>query len=417
MKKSGYIRLGILIVISVTILIWGLSYLQGVDILKKNNVYHVVYDRVDGLQVSNDVEISGYKVGQVKDIRFLSDNSGKLLVSLNTSSEIKIPVNSVAQIVSSDLMGTRSVKLVLGESEDYYEYGDTIPGAVERDLKEQVSMQVLPIKTRAEELLGTLDSALTVLTVIFNEDARKNLAESFENINQTIYNLEKTTSDLQEIVSEEKENVQNIVSNLNLITSSFNNSTSDLENIITNLSEFTDTLSRISISPLLDNIIRSSYKVSAILEKLESTDNTAGLLFNDDELYESLKTLSGSINLLTEDIRANPERYVHFSAIDLGKNVYINTTGQLAKDNIFFRIHLVSSKRRISPGSELFEGLEDVEEYEASGAYTYLAGQTNSYPEILEMYEKVKKRFPEATIIAFRNGKLIKLERAVKYLK
>ena len=65
----------------------------------------------------------------------------------------------------------------------------------------------------------------------------------------------------------------------------------------------------------------------------------------------------------------------------------------------------------------MFEGLEDVEEYEASGAYTYLAGQSNSYPEILELYEKVKKRFPEATIIAFRNGKLIKLERAIKYLK
>jgi phospholipid/cholesterol/gamma-HCH transport system substrate-binding protein len=417
MKISGYTKLGILIVISITILIWGLSYLQGVDILKRNNVYHVIYERIDGLQESNDIVLSGYKIGHVKGIRFLSDNSGRLIVSLTTDASIKIPVNSVAQIVSSDLMGTRSIKIILSDNTEFYQYGDTIPGAIESDLREQVSMQVLPIKNKAEELLGTLDSALTVLTVIFNEDARKNLAESFENINQTIYNLEKTTSDLQDIVSLEKDNIQNIISNVNSIASSIYNSTSDLENIITNLSGLSDTLARLSVSPLVDNILQSTYQVSAILEKLERTDNTAGLLLNDDELYESLKNLAGSINLLTDDIRTNPERYVHFSAIDLGKKVYINTSGQLAKENIFFRIHLVSSKTRIPPDSEHFRGLEEIEEYEVSGAYTYLAGQTNSYPEILELYEKVKKRFPEATIIAFRNGKLIKLERALKHLK
>lgn len=417
MKISGYTRLGILIVISITILIWGLSYLQGVDILKRNNVYYVVYDRVDGLQESNDIVLSGYKIGQVKAIRFLPDHSGRLVVALTTDADIKLPVNSVAQIVSSDLMGTRSVKIVLGESKEYYQYGDTIPGAVERDLREQVSMQVLPIKTKAEELLGTLDSALTVLTVIFNEDARKNLAESFENINQTIYNLEKTTSDLQEIVSGEKENVHGIIANINSITSFFHNSITDLENIITNLSGLSDSLAQISVSPLLDNIVRSSYHVNTILEKLERTDNTAGLLLNDNNLHESLLNLTNSINLLTDDIRTHPERYIHFSAIDLGKNVYINTSGELTKKNIFFKIHLFSSKNRIPLDSEIFESIEGVEEYEASGAYTYLAGSTNSYREILELYEKVKKKFPDSAILAFKNGKLIKLERAIKYLK
>ncbi len=417
MQISRYTKLGILIFLSIAILIWGLSYLQGVDIFKQTNVYHVVYERVDGLQESNDVILSGYKIGQVKEIQFAPDNSGKLVVSFVTEANIKIPEKSIAQIVSSDLMGTRSVKIILNQSDIFYHSGDTIPGAVERDLREQVSMEVLPIKTKAEELLGTLDSALTVLTVIFNEDARKNLSESFQNINQTIYNLEMTTSDLRQIVSVEKDNVQNIISNLNSITSSFNSSTSNLENIMTNLSELSDTLAQISISPLMSNIISASEQVKSLLEKLDGTDNTAGLLLNDDELYESIKILAGNLSLLADDIRTNPERYVSFSAIDLGKNVYINTSGQLAKDDIFFRVHLISSKSRIPLDSDHFKGIEDVEEFEVSGAYTYLAGQSNSYPEILLLFEKVKNRFPDATIIAFRNGKLIKLERAIKYLK
>jgi hypothetical protein len=97
----------------------------------------------------------------------------------------KIPVNSVAQIISSDIMGNRSIKMILSKETELYQTNDTIPGAIESDLKEQVSLQVLPIKNKAEQLLSTIDSAITVLTVIFNEDARKNLSESFENINQT----------------------------------------------------------------------------------------------------------------------------------------------------------------------------------------------------------------------------------------
>ena len=207
MKVSKITKLGILIVASVAILIWGLSYLKVNDIFKRSNSYHVVYDRIEGLTPSGDVELSGFKIGQVQKIRFMPDNSGRLVVTFMIDSSVRLPENTVAQIISSDLMGTRSIKLNLGKSDRFYNSYDTIPGAVERDLKEEVSMQVLPIKNRAEDLLGTLDSALTVLTVIFNEDARKNLSESFENINQTIFNIEKTTSDLQEIVSSKRGNI------------------------------------------------------------------------------------------------------------------------------------------------------------------------------------------------------------------
>ena len=90
MKISKYARLGILIVISLTILIWGLSYLKGNDIFKKNEYYHVIYDRVDGLVESNKVTLNGYQIGQVKSIEFTSDNSGKLLVTLLIDANFQI---------------------------------------------------------------------------------------------------------------------------------------------------------------------------------------------------------------------------------------------------------------------------------------------------------------------------------------
>ncbi len=127
---SKYARLGVLIVASVAILIWGLSYLKGNDVFKQHKYYHVIYDRVDGLEVSNQVTLSGYQVGNVKSIAFTPDNSGNLLVTLMVDASINIPVNSVAQIVSSDIMGTRSVKLNFSNETEYYVSNDTLPGDV-----------------------------------------------------------------------------------------------------------------------------------------------------------------------------------------------------------------------------------------------------------------------------------------------
>jgi phospholipid/cholesterol/gamma-HCH transport system substrate-binding protein len=416
MKVSKYTKLGVLIVISLTILIWGLSYLKGNDIFKLDNTYHATYERVDGLVEANKVTINGYQIGQVKNISFHPDNSNKLVVTFSVDASVRIPVNSVAQIFSSDIMGTRSIKLTFSNENELYQPYDTIPGSIESDLKEQVSLQVLPIKNKAEQLLGTIDSAITILTVIFNDDARKNLSESFENINQTIENIERTTADLQEVVSSEKGNIKLIVSNIEEITSTFNRNAKELETTIHNLSSFSDTLANISISPILTNISDASKQILAILKKLNSDESTAGLLLNDDKLYQSINTLSGNLSYLLTDIQANPKRYLNFSAMNFGKDYYINANTDGNSKNIVFKVHLISSENQIPANSSYFEGLDDVEEFAANSAFSYLIGSSGSYSEIVKIHDNLKQRFPESTIVAFKNGRLIKLEKALKSL-
>jgi phospholipid/cholesterol/gamma-HCH transport system substrate-binding protein len=416
MKVSKYTKLGALIVVSTAILIWGLSYLKGHDIFKQRNSYIVVYDHIDGLIQSSKVTVNGYQIGLVKNIHFTPDNSGKLIVTFTVDGDFKIPVNSVAQIISSDIMGTRSIKLNISKNTEVYQSFDTIPGAVEDDLKEQVSMQVLPLKNKAEQLLGTIDSAITVLTVIFNEDARQNLSESFFNINQTIENIEKTTADLQHIVASEKEGIKHIITNIDEITTTFNNNTKELETTIHNLSSFSDTLANLSISPILKNISVVSEQIITVLEKLNSNESSAGLLLNDDKLYRSITDLSDNLGFLVKDIQTNPKRYLHFSAMDFGKEYYINANTQGNYKNIIFKVHLVSTENKIPENSKYFEGIDGVEEFSASGAYSYLLGASSSYSEIIKIHKSMKSRFPNSTVVAFKNGRLIKLEKALKSL-
>ena len=417
MKYSKYVKLGFLIVISLAILFWGLNYLKGNDIFKQNKNYFVVYERIDGLLEANKVTMNGYQIGQVKNISFAPNKSGNLIVTLMIDASFEIPVNSLAQIVSSDIMGTRSIRMILSDENAVYQSNDTIPGAIESDLKEQVSLQVLPIKNKAEQLLSTIDSAITVLTVIFNEDARENLSESFENINKTIENAQSITSDLQQIVSAEKGNIQQILINIEDITSFLSSNTAELEKTIKNLSSFSDTLSQISVTPIITNIADASNQILSLLEKINSDENTAGLLLNDDELYLTITALSQNLSFLINDIQSNPKRYLQFSAIDFGKEYYINSEGDVSSKNVIFKVHLISSETKIPSNSKLFEEIEEVEEYYANGAYSYLIGATSSYNEIIEVHNLVKKKFPESALVAFKNGRLIKLEKALKSLR
>lgn len=418
MKISKYARLGILMVFSLTSLVWGLSYLKGHDFFKPVEYYYTRYERIDGLLESSPVTFNGYRVGNVKKIKFAEDHSGDLVVTFMLDKDFKIPLNSVARIVSSDIMGTRSVKLNFSNETAFYATGDTIPGEIESDLKEQVSLQVLPLKNKAEELLSTLDSAITVLTVIFNEDARENLSESFANINRTIYNLEKTSADLQELMSAEKGNVSGLIRNMEGFSGALNNNSERFTNIVSKLSQFSDTLAAQPLGPVLADVSAAVNSLEGILEKANSDQSSAGLLLNDDQLYNNLTGLTSNLEQLLSDIRTNPKRYLHFSAINLGKEVYVTPgAAQQEGSNIMFKVHLLTTGEPLSAESPLFTEFDDVQVGEENGTYTYLAGNYTNYAEAEKTMVRAQRNFPDATIVAFREGKSIRLDKALRLLK
>jgi len=413
-KISKYTKLGFLVISCLAILIWGINYLKGIDLLKKSNNYFVIYEKIDGLLESSSVTINGYQVGQVTDIGFLNDNSGRLLVTMSLSGNFKIAKGSTAKIISSDIMGTKSIRLEIEKSMEYYSPDDTIPGATEGDLKELVSMQVLPLKVKAEELISSLDSALTIVKAVFNQRTQKNLTESFENINQTIANLESISGELNKIMSSGK--VNSIVTNLDNISGTISKNSAQISSIIKNLASLSDSLAKLNVSPVFDHISSSVAGLDTIIQKLNSNESSAGLLMNDPVLYQNLSSLTSSLDLLLKDVRNNPKRYVHFNAFKMGKDVYITAKPeeQVAPNEIIYKIHLISSPAKLTVGSLLFAGLGPIEEIKDGDTYKYMAGSSPDFYAASELLDKARINFPDANLLAFKNGKNIKLEKAIK---
>ncbi len=90
MKKiSNEVKVGVTAIITIVAFIWLYNFLKGKDLFSSTAHYYAVYDKVGGLAESSPVEVNGYKVGVVQSIRFLSPESGKLLVIMSDRKELQ----------------------------------------------------------------------------------------------------------------------------------------------------------------------------------------------------------------------------------------------------------------------------------------------------------------------------------------
>ncbi len=313
MKYKKEIITGLVFIVALALLIWGFNFLKGFNLLKEQRIVYAVYEEVSGLNRANPVSINGLKVGQVSDIYFEPGYSGNIIVKIMIETEIPIPRNSVALIYSSDLMGSKAINLILGNDSLHIANGDTLATKVEASLKEAVNQQIQPLKLKAEELILSIDSVVTVIKAIFNESARQNLSNSLASIQETFANLESASHNLDELVASEKTRLAEIMINLESITGTISNNEENIDNILKNFSTISDSLASADIPGTFQNLNRVADDLAVIIEKINKGEGSIGMLVNDEDLYKDLQRSAEQLNLLLEDVRVNPKRYVRFS--------------------------------------------------------------------------------------------------------
>jgi phospholipid/cholesterol/gamma-HCH transport system substrate-binding protein len=313
-KLTKEFKVGMIFVIATAILIWGLMYLKGMELFKHRMIIYSVYDRVNGLVPNNNVAISGMKVGQVKDLFFSTKHRGKIVAALYISEEYPIPVNSVARINNSDnLIGGKYVEIVLGDSREILKNGDTLKSFIQTSLGEELNQQLVPLKEKTERLLGSIDTVATLIQQVLNKETRDNLAASIAHIKDVLNNLSHTTYYLDTLVGSQRNHLANIIGNIESISMNLKNNNQKINNILTNFSELSDSLAKARIPATIAQVNKAITDIDLAVNKINNGKGTMGLLMNDDKLYLEVEKAARDLNLLLEDIRANPKKYVKVS--------------------------------------------------------------------------------------------------------
>ncbi|GAB1415608.1 MlaD family protein [Paludibacter sp.] len=292
-KLSREIRVGIMTIVAIFVLYFGLNFLKGIDIFSPINYYYAEYEDVGGLVPSSPVFIKGYKVGQVEEVIYDFTKKSSFVVRISVSKDIKLPKQTIVELFDDGLMGGKAIQLVNVQQSTYndiYQSGDTIQSQIGSGLMQQLAGDLMP---KLNLIFDQTDSLVRSVRLLVDGGS----------IQKSLVAIEKTTSDLSEssaaIKKMMKSDMPKLINNVNDITSDFKIVSGNIKNI-----DFANTFQNLDIT------IKDLKQVSG---KLNSNDGTIGLLLNDKTLYFNLSDMSKSADNLLVDIKKSPKRYVNFS--------------------------------------------------------------------------------------------------------
>lgn len=312
LKLSNETKVGILTVLGITLLVLGFNLLKGKSLFSHNKTIYAVYKQVNGLQPANAVQVNGLVVGSVSNLEVMGKDASRILVTITITKKIDLPRNSVARI-SSDLLGTKTVQLDLGNASEYLKSGDTLYAAVDGSITDAVKEQLSPLVKKLEGTLSNIDSVLISVNGILDTTAKGNLQEAIRGLNTTMRNFSHTSASLNNMLDPDKGSVSKTFNNLASISGNLKDNNAKITGILDNAQKATDALAKGNIDKTLQQLQQTVNNLNQTIGKLNTTDGTAGLLLNDKKVYNNLQYSLGNLNKLLEDLRVNPKRYVHFS--------------------------------------------------------------------------------------------------------
>ena len=283
-------KIGLVSIVCLALLYIGINYLKGVNLFKPVNHYYVAFSNVKGVTVSSPVFVEGFKVGLVREITYDYDTTGKISVLVRLADKMRINKGSYITVVNSFLGGAELHIHLNTFVDDYFHSGDTIEGRMEADMMTSVQENLLP---GIEQMMPKLDSILGGLQTLVNHPA---LTQSLTHIEQTTASLEHSSRRLDQMLAKD---VPVIMENIKGITANFELVSGQLKDL-----DLVETMQTV-------NATLANLKLTT--DKLNSADNSLGLLLNDRQLYDNLNGTMENASLLLLDLREHPKRYVHFS--------------------------------------------------------------------------------------------------------
>lgn len=296
---SREIKIGLAVLVALVALVFGINYLKGVNIFKAANYYYASYTNVSGLAQSAPVTLNGFKVGLVRDIAYEYDNPGHVKVELSLDRKLAIPEGTEAVIVS-DMLGTATVELRMGESATMLPVGSLIKGVEGSGLMDMVGSELMPtIMTIAPHI----DSLVVALTAVAGDPA---LISAIHRLDAVMANLETATTQLNRAMQP----LPAITANANTTLDNVSEITADLSQVSKALAAVSDDLKNMPLDSTMRNINQITANLDRASAQLNSANSSLGLLLNDPGLYNNVNNAAAHIDSILIDLKKQPKRYI-----------------------------------------------------------------------------------------------------------
>ena len=299
LQLSKEFKVGFTVILIAVAMYWLVFFLKGRDIFSRFNTYYAVYENVEGL--TGPVYIQGLKIGTINQIVY-NQKQHRLELSLSLESKYKIPANSVAQIYSADLLGTKAIRIVMGDSPQFLADKDTLATDISLDIINYLSRELPALREQIGALLTGFETAMEQVNTVLGSDNRALLQNSLTGLSATLDHFKSFSAYL----NTETPQIRDILNNIKQLTDELGGSSSDIGASLANLRAFTDTLRQADVAGLVQNLDR-------LIVGLQNPEGSIGQLMDNDELYKKITRLLENVDSLVCQISQNPKKYLKFS--------------------------------------------------------------------------------------------------------
>ena len=307
MKITKETKVGALTIAALALLIIGFNFLKGKDLFNNTTKIYAVFSKLGSLAKSNEVKINGLTIGTVYDMEETDKNVSGIKVTISLTRSVNIPANSVAYITAPlGGLGSASIIIEKGDATTYLKNGDVLQTRIDEGLFGGLSAEVSPTLSKVRNSLDSLNRVFGNINTLFDPGTKQNMR-------QTIANLDMATNSLNKMLDPQNSALASTLNNVNAITGNLKNNNDSITAIVANTKQFTDKLSRLDLQQTMDTLQAAMTQLKSTITKISSKDGTLGALINDRQLYNKLNDAILSAEILIDDLRAHPKRYVNLS--------------------------------------------------------------------------------------------------------
>ena len=308
MKLTKEIKTAILVIVSIFLFIWGYNFLKGKNLFDNSNKLYVVFDSVEGLAPSSIVTIKGVPVGRVNSYSFLENK--KVVVELSITSDYPISKTSVAELRGSSPLGGKEIIIIPNDSDGNLAIsGDYLKASSKLGLTDALAQQLEPLQYKVQKLLDNADVLFTNVNEILDEKTKQNLKNSISELNKTLSEFSVASKNINEMIADNKSKINSTMTNFDKTAANF--------------SKMSDSLAKANLGQTVKNLEKTLANVDKIMTDIEQGKGTMGKLMKDDAMYNNFTNTSKELELLLQDVRLNPTRYVNVSVFGKKNKPYV----------------------------------------------------------------------------------------------
>lgn len=308
MKISKEIKTAILVISSILLFIWGYSFLKGRDLFISDKNVFVVYDNILGLAPSAPITLNGFKIGKVNNIKINPD--GKLLVELQIQNKFPISKSSIAEIYDSGLVGGKEIAIIPNlDDKTEIENGDYLKPSKKLGLTENIAVKLEPLEKKIQTLLDNANQMLVNINQVLDASTQANLKSSIAELNKTLTEFSQISKSANQMLTENKAKLSSTFSNFDKTSANF--------------ASISDSLAKANLGQTIKNLEKTLASVDSIMTDMEAGKGTIGKLLKDDKMYTNFTSASKELELLLQDLRLHPTRYVNVSLFGKKEKPYV----------------------------------------------------------------------------------------------